>query len=124
MVACKSNDTKLKQQIIGTWIRPKGEFPIAVDGSFVSWEPMPPGRMSLLKDGSFSSFWGTTNDGYDFYRGTWEIKDGMLVMIDMINDGVTITNGLPSKSKIVGVDKDHLIYETRSGKGLRITSYR
>ena len=120
LTGCKSYDAKLSQQVLGTWNRTEYNVPIRLDGSFTSWKTIP-GHLTFLSDGNFSSFWGDTN-GFDKYRGTWLVKDGMLVLTTTNSDGVAMLD--ISKHKIVQVDKHRLVYDTEPPRPVRVTLTR
>jgi hypothetical protein len=96
LTSCGRRDA-ISQQVIGTWHQ--GEYSTTV----------------FNPDGSYSSSWvnkGQTND-YANYAGTWQIRDGMMVM--------TLTNVSSSDHlakigdvrifKIIHVDGHNLSYE-------------
>jgi hypothetical protein len=117
LIGCRSEDTKLSQQILGTWTRAAGDWSVVYDGSLPHWKLKPPGSMTILSDGTFSSSWGSSNS-FDSYRGTWQIKDGMLILTDTNRNGTAklVLSGRVGGNKIVRVDDHQLVYETTSGE--------
>lgn len=77
--------------------------------------------MTLLADGSYSSFYGDTN-GFDKYKGTWFVKNATLFLTSTNSDGVA-THDL-FKLKIVQLDKHQFVYDTEPPKAVRITLTR
>jgi hypothetical protein len=117
LIGCRSEDTKLSQQILGTWTRAAGNWSVVYDGSLPQWKLKPPGSLTILSDGTFSSSWGSSNR-VDSYRGTWQVEDGRLILTDTNRNGRAklVSSGRVGGSKIVRVDDHQLVYETTSGE--------
>jgi hypothetical protein len=94
-----------------------GNWSVVYDGSLPDWKLKPPGSLTILSDGTFSSSWGSSNR-VESYRGTWQIEDGRLILTNTNrNDRAELVpSGRAVGSKIVRVDAHQLVYETTSGE--------
>ncbi len=98
LTACKKSDTKLSQQVPGTWTRDSSD--ILVIDSDGSWSIKP-----------------SSGSPKNIYAGTWHIKGGILIMT-MTNAS---SNGF-AKSRILRVDDHQLVYQDILGGNIQTNS--
>lgn len=98
LTACERRDTKLREQIIGTWTH--GDS----------------GVMTLDSNGSFQSRWtiALTNITKEWkYDGAWNVKDGVLICVITNSSAINSTNSVPIGSmehwKLIRADASHLV---------------
>ena len=109
LAGCKSLDTKLSQQCIGTWTSP-ADLPHSPDGGFISWKLDPPYSLSLLSDGTCLSSVGKSK-----HSGRWVVKNGKLVM-DFTLDGYVEHD----TDTIIRVDDHSLTYAATNGERISL----
>ncbi len=93
LTACSRRDTKLAQEIPGTWTRSAHAMAMTPDGRFTE---------------SFLSKTGTNT-----FVGTWQIKDGILIFTTTNVNGTLpdTADGSVQRYKITHLDEHQLVYE-------------
>jgi hypothetical protein len=105
MVSCRPDDSRLKEQIVGTWT------PENSDGFYLF-------VITLNSDGSFQSKAKTssTNPAKEWnYAGSWQLKDGILLSTITNSSGQNTTNleavGTIERWRIAVLDDSNLKLE-------------
>jgi hypothetical protein len=98
LTSCEKRDSRLRQQVVGTWGKEHGE-------------------MILDTKGTFHSQWRGSNKSVDFF-GKWEVKNGILLASSTNIDSHGFTNvppvGRVDSFRIIQVDAARLVLGDKS----------
>jgi hypothetical protein len=99
LTGCNSGDTKLRQQIAGTWINSVSNCTVTIfsNGSFVT-------RYTFVKTNVTSEL---------IYQGKWQIKNGVMISTTTNVSGPEPreTVGTTDNSKIIRLNDRELIFD-------------
>jgi hypothetical protein len=112
LTGCNRGDTKLRQQIAGTWITSDSN-----------------GIIKINSDGSFVTKWtiANTNTIYKLiYEGTWQIKDGIMISTISKADGYERHEvvGTVDRYKIIRLNDRELFYEFGTNQTIMLNRKR